>query len=68
MSTSHYSLRPYQGPTPSPRNTRRFTTSKLAIIGALLLVDILAMIGAQNLGEALTFAGLVFINLWALNR
>jgi hypothetical protein len=68
MSTSHYSSRPYQGPTPPLRNTRRFTAAKLGTIGALLLVDILAMIGAQNLGEALTFAGLIVINLWALNR
>jgi hypothetical protein len=67
MSTSHYSSRPFQGPTPPP-NTRRWTRAKLATIGALLLVDLMACIGADNLGEALIFAGLVIINLWALNR
>jgi len=65
MSTSHYS-RPYRGPQPAP-NTRRWTAAKLAIIGGLLLVDLLACIGSSNLGEALTFAGLAVVNLWALN-
>ena len=65
MSTSHYS-RPYRGPQPAP-NTRRWTAAKLGIIGALLLVDLLACIGANNLGEALTFAGLMLVNLWALS-
>jgi hypothetical protein len=65
MSTSHYS-RPYQGPTPPP-NTRKYTGTKLAIIGGLLLIDLLACIGANNLGEAATFAGLAIVNLWALN-
>lgn len=65
MSTSHYS-RPYQGPNPPP-NTRRWTTAKLAIIGGLMLVDLLACIGASNLTEAATFAGLVVVNLWAIN-
>ena len=66
MSTSHYSSRPYRGPQPAP-NTRRWTAAKLAIIGGLLLVDLLACIGANNLAEALTFAGLMVVNLWALS-
>lgn len=65
MSTSHYS-RPFRGPQPPP-NTRRWTAAKLTTIGTLLLVDLLACIGASNLGEALTFAGLVIVNLWAIN-
>ena len=65
MSTSHYS-RPYRGPQPSP-NTPKRTGLKIAIIGGLLLVDLLACIGANNLGEALTFAGLMVVNLWALS-
>lgn len=65
MSTSHYS-RPYQGPTP-PRNTRKWTVAKLATIGALLIVDLLALIGSTNLGEAIALACLVIVNLWALN-
>jgi hypothetical protein len=65
MSTSHYS-RPYQGPTP-PRNTRKWTVAKLATIGALLIVDLLALIGSTNLGESIALACLVIVNLWALN-
>ena len=65
MSTSHYS-RHYRGPQPAP-NTRRWTAAKLAMIGGLLLVDLLACIGANNLGEALIFAGLMVVNLWALS-
>jgi hypothetical protein len=65
MSTSHYS-RPYRGPQPAP-NTRRWTAAKLAIIGALLLVDLLALIGSTNLGESIALACLVIVNLWALN-
>lgn len=65
MSTSHYS-RPHRAHTPPP-NTRRWTAAKLAIIGTLLLVDLLACIGASNLTEAATFAGLVIVNLWAIN-
>lgn len=66
MSTSHYS-RPYQGPIP-PRNTRRWTAVKLATIGALLLADLLALVGSTNLGESLALVCLVLVNLWALNR
>jgi len=62
MSTSHYS-RPYR---PAP-NTRRWTAAKLAIIGVLFFIDLLACIGATNLAEALTFAGLMFVNLWAIS-
>ena len=64
MSTSHYS-RPYRS-APAP-NTPKRTGTKLAIIGGLLIVDLLACIGANNLGEALTFAGLMLVNLWALS-
>jgi hypothetical protein len=66
MSTSHYSSRPYQGPTP-PRNTRKWTVAKLATIGALLIVDLLALIGSSNIIESCAFAALVIVNLWALN-
>jgi hypothetical protein len=66
MSTSHYSSRPFQGPTP-PRNTRKWTAAKLATIGALLVVDLLALIGSTNLGESIALACLVIVNLWALN-
>jgi hypothetical protein len=62
MSTSHYS-KPYR---PAP-NTRRWTAAKLGTLGALFLIDLLACIGAANLAEALTFAGLMFINLWAIS-
>ena len=65
MSTSHYS-RPFQGPTP-PRNTRKWTVAKLATIGALLVVDLLALIGSTNLGESVALVCLVIVNLWALN-
>lgn len=67
MSTSHYSSRPpYRNLHPAP-NTPKRTGTKLAIIGGLLLVDLLACIGANNLGEALIFAGLMLVNLWALS-
>jgi hypothetical protein len=66
MSTSHYS-RPYQGPTP-PRNTRKWTVAKLATIGALLVVDLLALIGSTNLGESIALTCLVIVNLWALSK
>jgi hypothetical protein len=62
MSTSHYS-KPYR----SAPNTRRWTAAKLAIIGVLFFIDLLACIGATNLAEALTFAGLMFVNLWAIS-
>jgi hypothetical protein len=65
MSTSHYS-RPFRGPHHAP-NKRKFTAAKLAIIGALLIADMLALIGSTNLGEALALVCLVIVNLWALN-
>ena len=68
MSTSHYSSRPYQGPTPPPRNTRRFTAAKLGTIGALLLVDMAALLGSQDIVESLFLAALVVVNCWALTR
>ena len=67
MSTSHYSSRPFQGPTP-PRNTRKHTVAKLAIIGALLIADILAIIGSGNLVESIALVCLVIVNLWALSK
>ena len=67
MSTSHYSSRPYQGPKPPP-NTRKRSGTKIAIISGLFIVDALALIGASNIGEALTFAGLMLVNLWALSH
>ena len=66
MSTSHYSSRPYQGPTP-PNRPRR-TAWYLAGFGGLLLVDILALAGSRDLVESLTLVGLTIINLWALDR
>ena len=66
MSTSHYSSRPYQGPTPPP-NTRKRNGTKIAIISGLFIVDALALIGATNLGEAITFALLMLVNLLALS-
>jgi hypothetical protein len=59
----------YIGPTygrPTPPNTRKHTSLKLATIGTLLLVDLLACMQSNNLTESLTFAGLMFVNLWAL--
>lgn len=59
----------HTGPTygrPTPPNTRKHAGAKLAIISMLLLVDLLASMQAENLIEAATFAGLTFINLWAL--
>jgi hypothetical protein len=67
MSTSHYSSRPYQGPKPPP-NTRKRNGTKVAIISGLFIVDALALIGASNIGEAITFALLMLVNLWALSH
>ena len=66
MSTSHYSSRPFQGPTP-PNRPRR-TAWYLAGFGGLLIVDILALGGSRDLVESLTLVGLTIINLWALDR
>jgi len=65
MSTSHYS-RPYRA-TPPP-NTRRWTSAKLGTIGALLLVDMAALLGSQDIVESLFLAALVVVNCWALTR
>jgi hypothetical protein len=65
MSTSHYS-RPYRPAAVAP-NTRKHTGAKLATIGALLVIDMLALIGSQNIVESCAFAALVIVNLWALN-
>ena len=65
MSTSHYS-RPYSPQAVAP-NRRKHTAAKLATIGALLIVDMLALIGSSNLGESIALACLVVVNLWALN-
>jgi len=67
MSTSHYSSRHYQGPTPPP-NKPKHTIWYLAGFGGLLLVDILALAGSRDLVESLTLVGLTVINLWALDR
>ena len=66
MSTSHYS-RPYRA-TPPPPNTRRFTAAKLSTIGILLIVDVLAFGGAEDLRVATTFAALAIINCAVLAR
>jgi hypothetical protein len=66
MSTSHYS-RPYRA-TPPPPNTRRWTSAKLGTIGALLLVDMAALLGSQDIVESLFLAALVVVNCWALTR
>ena len=65
MSTSHYS-RPYR-PTHVAPNTRKFTAAKIATICALLVADLLALIGTTNLGESIALVCLVMVNLWALN-
>jgi len=65
MSTSHYS-RPYRPRTVAP-NTRKHTGLKIATLGTLLIVDMLAMIGSTNIVESCAFAALVIVNLWALN-
>lgn len=65
MSTSHYS-RPYRSQAVAP-NRRKHTAAKLATIGTLLVVDMLALIGSTDLVESCAFAALVLINLWALN-
>lgn len=67
MSTSHYSSRPYQGPTPPP-NKKRHSLLFTAGFWSLALVDIMALAGATDLVEALTFAGLTLINVAVLLR
>lgn len=65
MSTSHYS-RPYR-PAHVAANRRKHTGLKIATLGTLLIVDMLALIGSQNIVESCAFAALVIVNLWALN-
>jgi hypothetical protein len=65
MSTSHYS-RPYQGPTPTPPNKKRHSLWYASGFWALAAVDILALAGATDIIEALTFAGLTLINVAVL--
>jgi hypothetical protein len=65
MSTSHYS-RPFQGPTPP--NKKRHSLFYCAGFWALAAVDILALAGASDLVEALTFSGLTLINVAVLLR
>jgi len=65
MSTSHYS-RPYRPQHVAP-NTRKHTGLKIATLGTLLIVDMLALIGSTNIVESCAFAALVIVNLWALN-
>lgn len=67
MSTSHYSSGPtWPGRRSVAHNTRKRTGLKLATIGTLLLVDMLALIGSTNLTESCCFAALVIVNMWAL--
>lgn len=68
MSTSHYSQRPYQGPQPAPKNTRRHTLLYSGAFWALAAVDILALIGSTELVDNLCFAGLALINAYFLLR
>ena len=66
MSTSHYS-RPLQGPTPPP-NKKRNSLLFSAGFWILAVIDIMALAGANDLVEALTFAGLAIINVGVLLR
>jgi hypothetical protein len=65
MSTSHYS-RPYQGPQNPPPNKKRHSLWYASGFWALAVVDIMALAGASDLVEALTFAGLTLINVAVL--
>lgn len=67
MSTSHYASRPHRAQTPPP-NTRRYTAGKLVIIGILLVIDVIAFGGAEDLRVATTFAGLAIVNCAVLAR
>lgn len=66
MSTSHYS-RPFQGPTPPP-NKKRHSLWYASGFWVLAIVDMMALAGATDLVEALTFAGLTLINVAILLR
>jgi len=65
MSTSHYS-RPYQGPQNPPPNKKRHSLLFASGFWMLAVVDIMALAGATDLVEALTFAGLTLINVAVL--
>jgi hypothetical protein len=81
MSTSRYSKPDIASPShtddyPEPHmklqfpphpNTRKWTAVKLVTIAALLMLDLLALIGSANLVESLGLVILVIVNLWALN-
>ena len=67
MSTSHYS-RPFQGPTPTPPNKKRHSLWYASGFWVLALIDIMALAGATDLVEALTFAGLTLINVAVMLR
>jgi len=82
MSTSHYSKADVTSPSRTDDyqepgikldfsaiqpNTRRWTAVKLVTIAALLMIDLLALIGTNNIIEALGLVILVVVNLWAIN-
>jgi hypothetical protein len=81
MSTSRYSKPDITSPSntddhPEPHmklqfpphpNTRKWTSVKLVTIAALLMIDLLALIGSANLVESTALVILVIVNLWALN-
>ena len=81
MSTSRYSKADVTSPSRTddypevrlqlnfdpPRNRRRWTAVKLVTITALLAIDLLALIGTNNMIEVLGLVILVVVNLWALN-
>lgn len=82
MSTSRYSKPNIESPSrtddyPEPGikldfsaiqpNTRRWTAVKLVTITALLAIDLLALIGTNNIIESLGLVILVIVNLWAIN-
>ena len=50
-----------------PPNTRKWTAVKLATIGALLAIDILALVGSYSLVESTALVILVIVNIWAIN-
>ena len=81
MSTSRYSKPDITSPSntddyPEPHmklqflphpNSRRWTAVKLVTIAALLMIDLLALIGSTNLVESTALVILVIVNLWAIN-
>ena len=50
-----------------PPNTRKWTGLKLVTIGALLAIDILALVGSYSLVESTALVILVIVNIWAIN-